>query len=75
MPNSYLIHPGDVLQIPERAVLEGTEPTLPGASSATPFTAEQIEACVEWAAEKLVSVVIPATVLAGALWRKEYFLC
>lgn len=34
IPNSYLIHPGDVLQIPERAVLDGTAPTLPPASPA-----------------------------------------
>lgn len=40
IPNSYLIHPGDVLQIPERAVLEATEQTLPPASAATPYTAE-----------------------------------
>lgn len=32
IPNSYLIHPGDVLQIPERSVLESTAPTLPPAS-------------------------------------------
>lgn len=41
VPNSYLIHPGDVLQIPDRAVLDGTAPTLPpasgGSSTVTPY--------------------------------------
>lgn len=38
IPNSYLIHPGDVLQIPDRAVLDGTAPTLPPASSGSTGT-------------------------------------
>lgn len=56
IPNSYLIHPGDVLTIPPRAVLEATEPTLPAGSAAAPYTAESVAAENEALAQRFDAV-------------------